>query len=119
MQLSSHEVADLIATAEDSFNDLCTIHADSGTTRDEYGQETDTFTDTEEVPCGYLPREQFQTERGQAVTLDVDALLRVSLTQPVGARDEITVRGIRYSVDGVVDGRTVRIVSLKSISTEE
>ena len=117
--LSGPELEQMIAAAEASFNDLCTIHHFTGTTRDEYRQPIPAYTDLYDVPCGYQSREQMQTERSGVVTLDVDALLRISLRQEITARDEITVRGIRYAVDGVVDGRTVRIVSLKSIGTED
>ena len=116
--LSASELAEMIATAEASFNDLCTILSDTGTTTDEYGQTTDTYTTYEEIPCGFLTKEEFQSERGQAVTLDADAILRVSLDQAVTERDVVICRDTRFNVDGVVDGRTVRIVSLKKTSTE-
>ena len=116
--LSQAELDGMIAAAEASFNDVCTIHHYTGTTQNEYRQPVHTFVDLLDVPCGYLPREQMQTERTNITTLDVDALLRISLTQAIDTRDEILVRGIRYSVDGVVRGRTVQTVSLKSISEE-
>ena len=117
--ISSSELADMIAAAEASLNDLCTLLAKTGSTTDEYSQVIDTYTTYEEVPCGFLTKEEFQNERGQIVTLDADALLRVSLDQAVSARDVVICRDMRFDVDGVVDGRTVRIVSLKQTATEE
>lgn len=53
------------------------------------------------------------------MTLDCDAILRVSLTQAVGVRDVVICRGKRFTVDGIVDGRTVQIVALKTMETSE
>lgn len=116
--LSASERAQLIATAEASFNDVCTLRSKSGSSQNEYGDVTNNFTETRNVPCGFLTSQEAQTERIQAVTLDADAVLRVSLDQPVSVEDEVIVRGMTFQVDGVVDGRTVRIVSLKQVSTE-
>lgn len=116
-KLSRAELDDLIIAAEDSFNDTCTIRSDTGTTTDSYGEETDTFTEYEEIECGFSYGPESENERGQIVTLDADAVLRVSLDQAIGERDQVICRGETWQVDGVIDGRTARIVSLKKAET--
>jgi SPP1 family predicted phage head-tail adaptor len=112
-KLSQAELDDMILATEDSFNDVCTIRADTGTSTNSYGEETDTYTEQARVACGFSYKPEYENERGQLITLDADAVLRVSLDQAIGERDQVIVRGLRWHVDGVIDGRTARIVALK------
>lgn len=119
--LSAAELAEMVRIEEESFNDVCTIRRSTGTTQDEYGEVEHTYVDIEEVPCGFsLPGNKiFKAEIGQAVVLTADALLRVSLEQAISINDIVLVRNKTYSVDGVHDGVTVRLATLKSLETSE
>ena len=114
-KLSQAEKDEIIRAAEDSFNDVCTIRRDTGTSTDSYAEETDTYTDHPDIPCGFSHTPEYQNERGQIITLDADAVLRLSLDQAIGERDQVIVRDVTWDVDGVIDGRTVRIVALKKV----
>jgi len=116
-KLSDAEKADMIIAAEDSFNDTCTIHVLAVPVRDGYSEEVLAYTDLEEVECGFSSGPEYENERGAVVTLDADAILRLSLDQAISVKDEVTVRDERYTVDGVLDGRTARIVALKKMAT--
>jgi hypothetical protein len=116
-KLSQSEKDEMIIAAEDSFNDTCTVHADTGTSTNSYAEETDTYTDRANISCGFSYTPEYQNERGQIITLDADAVLRVSLDEEIGERDQVTVRDVRWDVDGVIDGRTVRVVALKKVES--
>lgn len=110
--------------AEETFNDECTLRRATGFTQDRLGQRTVTYVEYERVPCGLsLPgsvaTNVFEREVDQATVLQADAVLRISLDQDVGVKDEVIVRGKTYQVDGVFQGKTVKILPLKSMATEE
>ena len=124
MKLSSAELDELITTAEATFNDECTLRRATGFTQDAYGQRRATYTVYEHVSCGFSisggpEASVFQRELGQVVLLQSDAILRVSLEQDISVKDEVTVRGSTYQVDGIHIGRTVKLVPLKRLSTSE
>lgn len=119
--LTDSELKDMVRIAEETFNDECTIRQWTGRAQDEYGGVTDTFTEIEHVSCGFTSpgARVFEREVDQAVVLQADALLRVSLDQPLSVNDVILVRDKTYQVDGVHDGMTVRLATLKSMETSE
>lgn len=112
-KLTAGEKAQMIVDANDSLNDLCTIHYAVIGQANEYGEELPTYTDQANIECGFSYTPEMTNERGQIVTLDADAVLRLKLTQAIDTKDQVTVRGKRWNVDGVIDGRTVRVVALK------
>ena len=122
--LSPEERAEHTRIAEETFNDECTIRSRTGTTKDEYAEETSTFTEYRHVPCGFMlpgsaATNVFEREVDQVVVLQADAVLRIDLEQPISVNDEVIVRGKTFQVDGVIDGTTVRLVPLKSMETSE
>lgn len=119
--LTLEERAEMIRIAEETFNDECTIRRVIGTTKNEFGEETATYLDFEHVACGLLlpGTKAFEREVEQVSVLQADALLRISLDQPIGVNDEVVIRNKNFQVDAVVDGTTVRIVPLKSMELLE
>lgn len=118
-KLSTSEREEIIVAAEASFNDVCTLLAAGDRTQNSFGEVRDELAEPIEIDCGFSPKPEYRNERGQVVTLDCDAILRVSLTQAVAVMDVVLCRGKRFTVDGVVEGRTARIVALKAMETSE
>ena len=108
----------MIETAESSFNDLCDIHTPT-ITYNSFGEPKKEFATTSDVECGFNPSNAEQTNRGQLITLDCDAILRLALTQSISAKDEITCRGVRYKIDGITIGNTVKRITLKRTDGNE
>lgn len=122
-RLSNTEKEHFVTEALTSLNDLCTIHRKTGETKNEYNDRIPAYTDEEEVPCGLshpnMGKASFQNELGQAVVIQVDALLRLSLDTELSIEDEITAREKRYNIDGIYRGQTLKIAALKFLETEE
>lgn len=116
--LTPAEKAVHILIAEDSFEDTCDIYTFSGLI-DSYGDEQSFFTVTSGVSCGFSYGKASEDERGQTVILQADAVLRLSLAQPISVKDKVDVRNKFYTVDGVTDGITVKVVELKELDTNE
>lgn len=116
--LSPAERSELSAIAEDTFYETCTIHS-ATTSQSTFADTKKSYVDIEDVPCGFVSGPEMQNERqsNQLVTLDVDAILRLSLDQDIKEIDEVTCRGRRFQVDGIVVGLTVKIVNLKRAKT--
>lgn len=107
------------AVAELSFEDTCNILVWSGSS-DAYTDEIDTYPTTiSGVPCGFKYGKSLESERGQVVVLEADAILRVSLDQDVSIKDKIEVRNKTYSVDGITDGITCKVINLKELETND
>lgn len=114
-KLTTAEVARMVTTQGESFNDQVTLYAHTSG-QDSLGQLTDSFDSGSLIDCGLLTQSEMQNERnGQIVTIDADAILRVAAGQAVAIKDKVIGRGITYFVDGVQQGRHVQIVALKEI----
>jgi hypothetical protein len=113
-KLTTAEVARMTTTQGESFNDAVTLyHFTTG--QDSLGQVQDSFDTGNLVTCGLLTAKQYKSERGEVITIDADAILRVALTQTIHVGDKVIGRGTTYLVDGVQVGRNVQIVPLKEI----
>lgn len=115
-KLSTAEVARMVTTQGESFNDQVTMY---GYTQgqDSLGQLVDSFDTGNLLDCGLLTQAQYLNERGQIVTIDADAILRVAAGVAVDIKNKVIGRGVTYYVDGVQPGRHVQIVALKEMRT--
>jgi hypothetical protein len=112
--LSTAEVARMTTTQGESFNDQVTLYGyPQG--QDSLGQLMDSYDSGSLIDCGFLTQAQMLNERGQVVTIDADAVMRVAAGQIVDLKDKVIGRGVTYYVDGVQPGRHVHIVALKEI----
>lgn len=116
--LSNAEKAIHILIAEDSFEDTCNLYTFSGYI-DSYGDEIASYAVTSGISCGFSYNSAMKDERGQAVILEADAVLRLSLNQDISIKDKVDVRSKFYTVDGVIKGSTVTVVELKELATNE
>lgn len=115
-KLSTAEVARMTATQVESFNDQVTIFRHvSG--QDSVGEVMDSFDTGNLIWSGLSTMKQFRNERGEIVTLDADAVLRVAAAQGIAVADKVVGRGVTYFVDGVQEGRNVRIAALLEIKS--
>jgi hypothetical protein len=115
--ISSGELERLVATGEESFNDLCDIHVPS-IVQTELGTQEKSYTTTSNVACGFnvlSKSDAIQTYRGQVTTFDVDAMLRLPLDQDYEAKYEVTVRDVRYKTESIRIGKTVKLIGLKRV----
>ena len=115
MTLLSSQIEMMKRTAQLTFTDICTIHTLTTNTSSSLGEETKTFTDTANVPCGFVETSTTKNFRGEVVSFDCDAIVRLSLTRDIDLSDEITCRNSRYKISGINQGRTVNIVKLKRV----
>ena len=116
MTLLSSQLAVMKTTAESTFNDTCSIHAIT-ITGVALGENTTTEVTTNNIPCGFTETNTYKNWRGEIVTYNADAILRLSLTRSIDTSDEITVRGNRYKVQGINIGRTIKIIPLNRIES--
>jgi hypothetical protein len=113
------EIAEHILIAEDSFEDTCNIMVWSGYS-DAYTDELDSWPTTlSGVLCGFAYKKAFESERGQLVILEDEAVLRLSLEQDISVKDKVEVRNKTFSVDGINEGITVKVVDLKELGTND
>jgi hypothetical protein len=115
--ISSGELERLVATGEESFNDLCEIHVPN-IVMTALGTQEKSYTTTSNVACGFnvlSKSDAMQTYRGQLTTMDVDALLRLPLDQDYEQKYEVTVRGLRYNTESIRIGKTVKLIGLKRV----
>jgi hypothetical protein len=112
--ISSGELERLVATGEESFNDLCDIHVPTIVMTALATQEK-SYTTTSDVACGFdvLSGTAEKTFRGQVTTVDADALLRLPLDQAYEQKNEVTVRDQRYKTEFIRIGKTVKVIGLK------
>lgn len=112
------EIAVHILIAEDSFEDTCNILVWSGGS-DSYTDELDYWPTTiSGVPCGFEYKKAFESERGQVVILQEEAILRLSLDQDITVKDKVDVRGKEFHVDGINEGITCLVVDLKELDND-
>lgn len=119
--LTATELEAMAETVEENFTDTATIHAFISATQTGLGELQNTYNDVIGVTCSisYPSRYQWQNERGEILTRDVDAILKVGKLVDLEEKDEVTVRGKRYKVDGVIDGRSVIVATLKAVEAAE
>ncbi len=113
-KLSSAEVTRMTATQEESFNDQVTRYAHTSG-QDSLGQVIDSFDTGNLIYAGLSTEKQYRNERGEIVTIDSDAVLRVAASQSIAVGDKIIGRNVTFYVDGVQIGRNVKIAALQEI----
>lgn len=116
--ISTAEFDRMKETSEQSMNDVCTIHVPT-ITQDTYGGELRSFSDTSNVVCGFAYGKADISYRGQNALIEADGILRLSLSQAIDDKSEITVRGTRYSINGIKTGKTVKVITLKRVVADE
>lgn len=115
-KLTAGEVTRMTASQVESFNDLCSVYRQSLTTDSDTGEQIVGFdSGTFSIACGFVEASEYRNERGQIITIDADALLRLPFTQAIAVQDKIVTHGKTYAVDGVTPGRNVQIVKLTEI----
>lgn len=118
-KISAGELARMVATVEEAFNDVCTIASMTGSSQDSYAGVSITRSAAVSVDCSFSTKPEYRHERGQVVTLDCDASMRVSLSQAVAVLDSVTFKDKTYEVDGVIVLRTAKVVALKVMAVNE
>lgn len=112
--LTTAEVARMTATQEESFNDQVTRYAKTSG-QDSLGQLVDSFDTGNLIYAGLSTEKQYRNERGEIVTIESDAVLRVAASQSIAVGDRVTGRNVTFTVDGVQIGRHVKIAALQEI----
>jgi len=113
-KLTSGEVARMTATQEESFNDQVTLFSHTSG-QDSLGQVIDSFDSGNLIYAGLSTEKQYRNERGEIVTIESDAVLRVAASQSIAVGDKVIGRNVTFSVDGVQIGRNVKIAALQEI----
>ncbi len=113
-ELSSGELDRMTDTQEESFNDQVTRYAKTSG-QDSLGQSIDSFDSGNLIYAGLSTEKQYRNERGEIVTIDSDAVLRVAASQSIAVGDKVIGRNVTFYVDGVQIGRNVKIASLQEI----
>ena len=118
--LSQSQKDFFIEMAETSLNDLCDIDKVTGTSQNSLAQVQHTRETFENVACGIsFSSLAYKNELNQSVILTADAILRLSLSEAISVDDLVICRNKRFTVDGIYEGLTLRIVALKSLETDE
>lgn len=118
--LSQDQKDYFIDLAETSLNDLCSISVKSGSYKDSVGQVHYTRTTTDNIPCGIsFSSLAYKNEVNEAVVITSDAILRLQKDQPIGVDDIVTCRNKSFTVDGIYEGLTLKIIALKSMVENE
>ncbi|MBL0320741.1 MAG: hypothetical protein IPP74_15810 [Alphaproteobacteria bacterium] len=73
--------------------------------QDSLGQMIDSFDSGSLITCGLMTQKEYRNYRGEIVTIDADAVLRLAISPPVHVGDKVISDGVTYSVDGVQFGR--------------
>jgi hypothetical protein len=113
-KLKTGEVARMTATQEESFNDQVTLFSHTSG-QDSLGQVIDSFDSGNLIYGGLSTEKQYRNERGEIVTIESDAVLRVAASQSIAVGDKIIGRNVTFYVDGVQIGRNVKIAALQEI----
>lgn len=113
-KLTSGEVARMTTTQGESFNDQVTLYAKTSG-QDSLGQLIDSFDSGNLIDAGLSTEKQYRNERGEIVTIESDAVLRVAASQSIAVGDKIIGSNVTYYVDGVQIGRHVKIAALQEI----
>jgi len=112
--LTAAEVARMTTTQGESMNDQVTLYT-RASGQDSLGQLMDSFDSGTLVTCGILTQKEYRNYRGEIVTIDADAVLRLAMSQSVSVGDKVISDGVTYSVDGIQIGRNVQIIPLKEV----
>ena len=112
--ITPEEVDRMTDTQIESLNDQVTIFAHTSG-QDSLGQVIDSFDSGNLIYAGLSTEKQQRNERGQIVTIDSDAVLRVAASQSIAVGDKVVGRNITFYVDGVQIGRNVKIAALQEI----
>lgn len=110
----------MVTVAVSSFNDLCDIYhmkADSDRIDSLSGELLVAYDSSPSMStaCGFDPSPEHRNERGQIVTIDADAVLRLAAGTSIKVNDKVVARSKTYAVDGVITGRDVTICKLQEI----
>jgi hypothetical protein len=116
--LNSYQVDRIERVAVQSMSDLCDIHVPT-VAQDTFGQNKKTFITIAGYPCGFNPSNVEKTSRGQLITEDCDAILRLPLPTAFSSKYEVSVSGIRYKVKGITLGKTVKRITLIRMDSSE
>jgi hypothetical protein len=111
------ELARMTTSQGESMNDACTLYRATHYQDSTTGQLMDSFDSGAVLACGLSTGPEFRNERGQVVTIDADAILRLAATQGIAVGDKVVARGKTYSVDGAQLGHNVNVVKLQEIKT--
>lgn len=117
-KLTTGEKDRMIAEAVTSFNDLCDIYHWVSLIDSLSGQVLESGYDSTpslNTACGFSAGPQQRNERGQIVTIDADAVLRVAQGTSITVKDKVIARSTTYIVDGITPGRNVTIANLVEI----
>jgi len=113
-KLTSGEVARMTVSHTESMNDQVTLYAKTSG-QDSLGQLIDSFDSGNLIYAGLSTEKQYRNERGEIVTIESDAVLRVAASQSIAVGAKVIGRNVTFSVDGVQVGRNVKIASLQEI----
>lgn len=113
-KLASSEVARMTSEQESSFNDQVTLYVKTSA-QDSLGQLVDSFDTGNLIYAGLSTEKQYRNERGEIVTIESDAVLRVAAGQSIAVGDKVIGRNVTFTVDGVQIGRNVKIAALQEI----
>ena len=122
-KLTTGEVNRMIGSQDESLNDTCAEYSVAFTTDSDTGEQIAGYTQLRDyndststsIPCGFVETNAFRNERGQLITIDADAILRLHYKQPVGVGYKVVTHDKNFIVDGVTTGRHVMIAALKEI----
>lgn len=114
--IAAAELARMTTEQTGSMNDACTLFRVTHYQDSDTGQLSDSFDSGTLLACGLAIGSEFRNERGQVVTIDADAVLRLAASQSIGVGDKVIARGKTYSVDGVSLGHNVQVVKLQEIA---
>jgi hypothetical protein len=113
-KLTAGEVARMTTTQEESFNDQVTLFSHTSG-QDSLGQVIDSFDSGNLIYAGLSTEKQQRNERGEIVTIESDAVLRVAASQSIAVGDKVIGRNVTFSVDGIQIGRNIKIAALQEI----
>jgi hypothetical protein len=114
--IAAAELARMTSTAVESMNDRCDLYTFTGGQDSTTGEVKSTWDSGHfSIACGFVEASELMNERGEIITIDADAILRVPYGQAIGVKDKISARSKIYQVDGVTPGRNVQIAQLKEI----
>lgn len=87
----------MVTVAVSSFNDLCDIYrrkSDSASIDSLSGEILVLYDSSPSlaVECGFNPSAQSRNERGQIITIDADAVLRIAAGTDIEVKDKIIIR---------------------------
>lgn len=117
-QLNTYDTSRMKAVAAETFNDTCSIHTPTITTIS-LGKQSKTWSSVDNVSCGFNPSNATKTYRGEVISFDWDAVMRLPISTSIDSKKEITCRGNRYRVHGITEGITVNIITLKRVDSNE